>query len=202
MISLPRRTATGLALLSFIALGGCAAAPSGNPPVVPDGRTETTVFLIRHAEKMSETADDPNLSARGRARAESLAVQLRDSGVNIIITSDLKRTIQTAAPLARLRHVMPKVIPIGVSVETHVDRTAEEVLRHPGATVLVVGHNNTVPRIVEKLGGGRIGDICTSEYSNLIILSITKGRPVGILIESYGMPDPPPTGSCPPLRSR
>jgi broad specificity phosphatase PhoE len=182
---------------------GCAAAtPSNDPPVVPDGRSETTVYLIRHGEKASEQDQDPDLSARGRARAESLAVQLRDSGVNIIITSDLKRTIQTAAPLARLRHVSPKVISLEGSVESHVQRTANEVLRHPGATILVVGHNNTIPKIVDKLGGGNIGDICTYEYANLIIMSIEKGKAARMLIESYGMPDPAPTGNCPPLRSR
>lgn len=202
MISLTRRAATGFALLSFCTLGACATAAAGDPPVVPDDRSETTVYLIRHAEKASETAEDPDLSARGRARAESLAVQLRDSGVNIIITSERMRTLQTAAPLARLRHIKPIVIPIGSSLENHVNRTVQEILRHPGATILVVGHNNTIPVIVEKLGAGWIGDICTSEYANLIIMSITKGRAPQLLVESYGMPDPPPTGPCTPLRSR
>jgi phosphohistidine phosphatase SixA len=204
MISLTRRHATGFALVSFITLCACAsAAASGDPPVVPDGRTETTVYLIRHGEKMSETAEDPNLSAKGRARAESLAVQLRDSGVNMIITTNLVRTIQTAAPLARLRHIRPIVIPIDATIEAHVKRTADEIRRHPGATILVVGHNNTIPKIVEKLGGGDIGDICTNEYSNLIIMVIPKGKPPQLLIESYGAPDvPATTGSCPPLRSR
>jgi phosphohistidine phosphatase SixA len=202
MISLTHRAALGLALVSFAAIGACAATASGVPPVVPDGRSETTVYLIRHAEKASETDEDPDLSARGRARAESLAVQLRDSGVNIIITSDRVRTVETAAPLARLRHIRPIVIPIGESVERNETRTAEEVLNHPGATILVVGHNNTIPAIVEKLGGGRIGDICVYEYANLIIMSIPKGKPVQLLIESYGAPDPPQDGSCPPLRSR
>jgi len=182
-------------------VSACAVA-AADPPVIPDGKSETTVYVIRHAEKTSDTERDPDLSDRGRARAESLAVQLRDSGVNMIITSDLKRTIQTAEPLARARNIKPKVVPIETSVETHISQIVNEVLRHPGATILIVGHNNTVGRIVEKLGGGRIGDLCTDEFSNLIILSLTKGKPAGLLLESYGMPDPPSSTSCPHLRDR
>ena len=201
MISLQRRTATGVLFIAIATASACAAAAAGDPPVIPDGKTETTVYLIRHAEKASETDRDPDLSARGRARAESLAVQLRDSGVNMIITTDLKRTIQTAAPLAELRHIRPKIIPIETSVEMHVKRIAGEVRRHQGATILVVGHNNTVNRILEQLGGGKIGDLCTDEYANLIIVSLTQGKPTNMLIESYGMPDPP-SGSCPHLQDR
>jgi broad specificity phosphatase PhoE len=201
MISLQRRAATGVLFIAIAAASACAAASAGETPVIPDGKNETTVYLIRHAEKASETDPNPDLSSRGRARAESLAVQLKDSGVNMIITSDLKRTIQTAAPLADLRHIRPKIIPIESSVENHVRRIADEIRSHQGATILVVGHNNTVNRILEQIGGGRIGDLCTDEYSNLIIVSLSQGRPTKMLLESYGVPDPPST-SCPHLRDR
>jgi len=201
MLSLQRRAATGLTFVSILLASACAAANASDPPVVPDGRSETTVYLIRHAEKMSEQDRDPDLSQRGRERADSLAVQLRDSGVNMIIVTNLKRTMQTAAPLARARHISPKMIPIEGTVEAHVARVANEIKRHPGATILVVGHNNTIGKIVEEIGGGAIGDICADEYSNLIIVSIVKGRAVKSLLESYGLPDPPAT-SCPHLRDR
>jgi phosphohistidine phosphatase SixA len=201
MISLQRRTANGVIFAAIAVASACAAANAGDPPVIPDGKTETTVYLIRHAEKASETATDPDLSDRGRARAESLAVQLRDSGVNMIITSHFRRTIETAEPLARLRHIKPIVIPIESSVDTHVKRIADQILDHPGATILVVGHNNTVNRILERIGGGRVGDLCSDEYSNLIIVSLDKGKPTRMLIESYGMPDLP-SGSCIRLRDR
>ena len=201
MLSLPRHAATGLTFVSILLASACAAANAGDTPVIPDGRTETTVYVIRHAEKMSEQDRDPDLSQRGRARADSLAVQLRDSGVNMIITSNLRRTIQTAAPLARARHISPKVIPIEGSVEGHVKSIADQILSHPGATILVVGHNNTVGKIVEKIGGGHIGDLCGDEYANLIIVSLTKGKPTRILLEQYGEPDPP-SGSCPHWQDR
>jgi phosphohistidine phosphatase SixA len=203
MISLQRHAATVAILAAFAGASACAAASAGEAPVIPDGRDETTVYLVRHGEKFSDTDPDPNLSARGRARAESLAVQLRDSGVNMIITSHLKRTIQTAAPLADLRHIRPRVIPIEPSVDFHVKRIADEILKHPGATILVVGHNNTVSKILEKISGEQIGDLCTDEYSNLIIVSLSKGKPAKTLLETYGAPDPPAApGGCPHIRDR
>lgn len=202
MISTQRRAVTGLIFVAISGASACAAASAGESPVIPDGKTETIVYVIRHAEKASESDPNPDLSASGRARAESLAVQLRDSGVNMIITSDLRRTIQTAAPLAELRHIRPKIIGIGPSVDLHVKRIADEVLSHPGATILIVGHNNTVARIVEKLGGEKIGDLCTDEYANLIIMSLSKGKPARMLLESYGAPDPPSSPTCPHLPDR
>jgi phosphohistidine phosphatase SixA len=203
MLPLPRRTATGWFVLSVLGSIACASANASDTPAIPDGRDETTVYLIRHAEKASDQEENPNLSEKGRARAESLAVQLRDSGVNVIITSDLRRTIQTAAPLAKARHITPKVIPIGTSVENHVSRIANEVMKHPGATVLVVGHNNTIGKIVQQLGGGAIGDICVDEYANLIIMSLAKGRAAQVLLESYGAADPPgQPGTCVHLPER
>ena len=48
------------------------------------------------------TTKDPDLSDAGRARAESLANVLKDAGITAIYATELKRTQQTAAPLARL----------------------------------------------------------------------------------------------------
>ena len=202
MILLRRRAATGVSFASVLAVTACAAAGASESPVIPDGKAETTVYVIRHAEKASETETDPNLSERGAQRADSLAVQLRDSGVNVIITSHLKRTIQTAEPLARARNIRPTVIPIEPTIEAHISRIVDAVKKRPGATILIVGHNNTVAPIVEKLGGDKIGDLCTDEYSNLIILSIAKGQPTRLLLQNYGMPDPPPKTACPHLKDR
>jgi phosphohistidine phosphatase SixA len=202
MIPLRRRAATGLTFASIMAAAACAAAGASESPIIPDGKDETIVYVIRHAEKASDTETDPDLSERGSQRADSLAVQLRDSGVNMIITSHLRRTIQTAEPLARARHIRPMVIPIEPSVDAHITRIVNTVKKHQGATILIVGHNNTVGKIVERLGGGRIGDLCVDEYSNLIILSLSKGQPTRLLLENYGVPDPPAVGNCPHLKDR
>ena len=190
--------ATALAL----ALPACASAPAQLPPEVPPDRGETTVYLVRHAEKATDNPSDPELTAKEYARADSLATQLRGAGINVIITTQLRRTVLTAAPLAGLRHITPEVVPVSASTDAHVDSVVAAVRRHPGGTILVVGHSNTIGRIAEALGGDRIGDLCDNEYSNLIVLSMPRAKPTRMLVEAYGLPDVPGDGSCRPLLSR
>src|SRR6476619_8290466 len=59
-----------------------------------------TVFLVRHAEKASAAADAP-LSPEGEKRAECLASTLKDAGIKQTYVTDVMRTQQTAAPLAK-----------------------------------------------------------------------------------------------------
>ncbi len=182
-----------LVTLANVSLG-CASAPPPEPPVVPGDRGETTVYIVRHAEKAAVNPSDPELSAIGFARADSLAIQLREAGINVIITTQLKRTVLTARPLARLRGVTPEIVP--TSTPAHIDSVVAAVNRHPGATILVVGHSITIGHIARKLGGDPIGDLCDHEYSNLIIMSIPRGKTTKMLVEKYGPPNPPADGSC------
>jgi broad specificity phosphatase PhoE len=59
---------------------------------------QSTIFVVRHAEKADATKD-PDLSEAGRARAEALAKALRDAKIAAIYATEFKRTQQTAAPL-------------------------------------------------------------------------------------------------------
>jgi probable phosphoglycerate mutase len=65
-----------------------------------------SVFLVRHAEtdanaaRIVQTPDAP-LSARGREQAERLARRLAADGVAAIVSSDLRRAVETAEALRR-----------------------------------------------------------------------------------------------------
>ena len=86
-MSLTRRGT--LAALSFLALGACASAPT--PP-------DTTIYLVRHAEK--QAGDNPDLTVVGRARADILSRELQDAGLTEVWSTDTIRTIETAKPTA------------------------------------------------------------------------------------------------------
>jgi broad specificity phosphatase PhoE len=189
-------------LVTLTALtGACSpAAATPEPPIVPSDRGETVVYLVRHGEKAPENPADPELSAVGYARADSLASQLREAGINVVITTHLKRTILTARPLARMRGITPEIVPASSPTSAHIDSVVAAVRRHPGATILVVGHSNTIGHIARKLGGDNVGDLCDHEYSNLIILSIPRAKPTKMLVDRYGPPDPPSDGSCVAMR--
>lgn len=185
-----------------IALASCATVPLEEEPIVRTDRGETTVYLVRHAEKATDDPRDPTLSEKGMARADSLASQLRDAGINVVITTNLRRTILTADPLARRRRVTPEVVPITGTTREHVDSVVAAVRRHSGGTILVVGHSNTIGHIAEALGGGRVGDLCDNEYSNLIVVAMSRAKPTKMMVDSYGLPDVPGDGSCQPLLSK
>src|SRR4029450_1360137 len=68
------------------------------------------VVIVRHAEKADAPNGDVALSDRGRARAEVLAAALRDARVDTIVTTELRRSRETAAPLASSRGLTPVVL--------------------------------------------------------------------------------------------
>lgn len=67
-------------------------------PVVASA--EQSIIIVRHAERQSGEGDD-SLSEAGRHRAERLALILKDAGITHIFVSDLRRTLETAQPLAK-----------------------------------------------------------------------------------------------------
>jgi len=70
------------------------------------------LFLIRHGEPETGWGagdDDPGLSQRGRAQAEAAAAALQALAPVRIITSPLRRCIETAAPFASLTGLTPRV---------------------------------------------------------------------------------------------
>jgi broad specificity phosphatase PhoE len=151
-----------VAILAAVALLVVAASAPG----------QEAIYVVRHAERADQSADPP-LSAEGVGRAYRLRDLLKDAGVNRIFTSELRRTIETAAPLAAAAHVTPQV---GGDPESLAARIAAS---GPGDRVLVVGHSNTVPALLRVLGVDAAITIGDSDYDNLfIVVPRREGRPV------------------------
>jgi broad specificity phosphatase PhoE len=151
------------------------------------------VILVRHAEKAKDGGDDPALSGSGAERAKALAAALADSGVTAIVTTQLRRTGDTAAPLAVARGLTPEVVRVekGEPIPAHAAAVAAAVRRHPGGVVLVVGHSNTVPAIIAALGGPKLPDLADAEYSNLFVLvpGAAQAGPAQLTRTHFGEPD-------------
>lgn len=166
-------------LFGFLVLCQMAAAQQA-------GRT---VFLVRHAEKTS-AAPDATLTPAGEARASCLAWTLKDAGIKHIYVSDVKRTQQTADPLAKALNLTPTVIPA-----RDISGLVRGVIYSPGGgNVLVVGHGDTLPVIVARLQGGGIPPITDNEYDRLIVVTMIEnaGTPAANLRYcSSGGPAPP-----------
>jgi broad specificity phosphatase PhoE len=128
-------------------------------------RAQEVVFVVRHAERADNSADSP-LSAAGEQRAAHLAAMLKDAGITGVITTDLLRTIQTAAPTAREARVQALALPAKATNQAVVKIRAAG----PHARLLVVGHSNTVPDILHDLGVTTKVEIGENEYDNLFIV--------------------------------
>lgn len=128
-----------------------------------------TILLVRHADKASNDPDSL-LSAAGHERAECLARTLQVAGIAAIYTTEVKRTQQTAEPLAQALHLEPKVVPKANTTEL-----LNDLRRENGNVILVVGHADTLPGIVERLGAGKIRPFGEQEYDRLIVVPLTNG---------------------------
>ena len=149
---------------------------SGALPVQADN---STVFLVRHAEKTAE-ANDPQLSEAGTRRAEHLATLLEDANVTAIYSTDFARTRNTAAPLAHAQG-----LDIRLYDPAKPGQLVDSLNEDPGR-YLVIGHSNTVPDLVERLGGtpGSAMDEKT-EYDRLYVLTLDGAGNVTTVLLRY-----------------
>ena len=173
---------TALALL--LASGAAHAQPS-------------TVILVRHAEKAARPADDPPLTNDGERRARDLVAALADARVSMVISTQFQRSQATAKPVADAAHQTAVVVPATADPKAHATAVAEKVRSAPaGGTVVIVGHSNTVPLIIEALGGPKMQDLCDAEYANLFVLEMAASGPPKLIRSRYGTSDPVGSDKC------
>ena len=127
------------------------------------GQENGVIFLVRHAEKASD-AKDALLSAQGNQRAECLAHLLGDAGIRSILVTRVARTQQTAEPLAKELGLTPTIFDAD-----DVDAFVKKLRASAKENVLVVGHADTLPKIIERLGGGKIAPIELPDYDKLFV---------------------------------
>ncbi len=153
----------------------------------------TLVMVFRHAEPVmpamgQERDPDPSLNEAGQQRAEALIETVAEAGVTAIYSSQLKRTQETVAPLAA--HLGLDVTTVEISrdnLATYPTMVAELILAdHRGETVVVVNHSNTVPLIVEALGGAPMPEITENKFDHFIVVVVPVSGPVRTIRAQYG----------------
>ena len=120
------------------------------------------IYLVRHAEKAegwpeSNRALDPfwPLSPAGIERAQGLPARLAPAGIAAVYTSRTVRAFATGLPLAETAGA-PLVVDPGSSAKPEMNAFLARLReRHPAdRAVLVVGHANTLPELLARLGAG------------------------------------------------
>lgn len=142
---------------------------------------QTTKFIIvRHAEKDTTLANakmmasDPPLNSIGETRALSLADKLKDHKINQIYSSNYKRTKATASPIAKAQNLN-----VAIYDPRNLDAFATQLLssENTGKTILIVGHSNSSPKLVNLLiKQDQYKDLDESIYDTYWIVTSKNGK--------------------------
>jgi 2,3-bisphosphoglycerate-dependent phosphoglycerate mutase len=142
----------------------------------------TTVILIRHGERNAPTPanPDPHLNTVGKARAKKLIHLVGQSGIKAIYRSHFVRAKETAQPLAA--HLGLSTIEMDEPLQIKNDILSN----HSGQTVLVIGHSNTLPDIINRLGAGNMPVINDTEFDNLFVVKVLSQGRASVTRLKYG----------------
>ncbi|MBF9057957.1 hypothetical protein HKCCSP123_02060 [Rhodobacterales bacterium HKCCSP123] len=142
--------------LAFLVLAALLLATSVN--------AQEVLFIIRHAEK-EVAGEDPGLTQDGRARSASWASFLEHAEIDHVITTDARRSQQTGDVIAQALGLAQTQIAIQ-DVTGLIDALEFE---HSEDRVLIVGHTETIPSILSRIGHPDTLEVDQEDYSNLFI---------------------------------
>lgn len=145
----------------------------------------TRLYFVRHAEKRNNT-DTTSLSPLGQERAKALSELLIKASIDSIYATKYIRTQQTAQPLAHAIHK-----PIIIYNLDSLSEFSQKLVNQKGKNILVIGHSNTVPRMIQLLTGERV-EIQDNDFDNLFIVSIYRFLKTEIKLsqKTYGAQTP------------
>lgn len=146
---------------------------------------KTTIWIVRHGEKDTAQAQkqDPNLSEAGQQRAKDLFQKIGKEHPSVVYSTERKRTRQTVAHFPAAQQL---VIYDSKALPALAQKIRSE---NKGATVLVVGHSNSLLETIEALGGKRpVPELTEDDYDYLFKVVIDKKGEVKVRYQHYGTP--------------
>lgn len=128
----------------------------------------STFYLIRHAEKdrTDLTNKNPSLTAQGLERANKWAVFFKNKKIDAVYSTNYKRTRQTALQIAKQQN-------LGIILYTPKELISKKFTEsNKGKNVVIVGHSDTTPKLVNTLLGLRkYQNIADKENNDLFIVT-------------------------------
>ncbi|MGB4843447.1 MAG: histidine phosphatase family protein [Ferruginibacter sp.] len=151
-------------LLIFLSIIACS-----NNAIGQDDKAVTKIFVVRHAEK--EKGTDPLLTTAGNTRAGDLMRKLQNEGIQKIYVSKTRRTQNTGDSL----RIQSGIDTVHYVADTVCDKLINAIMQHSdfGKTILIIGHSNTIPQIIRKLGvkDYPYGDIPDNDFDDLFLIT-------------------------------
>jgi len=139
----------------------------------------TTAILVRHAETDGVGAER-QLSAEGLERATMLAAMLKDVPLSAIYMTELPRTRATGEAVATATGAELIEVPAADTA-----KLARLLKRRKDQVVLVVGHSNTLPDLIARLGGPPVS-LDESDHAQLLVLTTGWLERTRVLPLRYG----------------
>lgn len=129
----------------------------------------TQIYIIRHTEKTSDTAENPDLSAAGIERAQYWKKVLQHIQFDQVFTTEFKRNIQTAELISNDSSVKPELYhPMSFDILRFINLIK-------GQKVLIIGHSNTIPDMVNRLiDETKYPPMSHKNYNVLYLVTINK----------------------------
>ena len=145
----------------------------------------TTIILVRHAEKASEDKD-PELTDDGKARALELKYILKHVKLDAVYSTDFKRTRETVDTVAK-----SKGLPVLIYDHKNNDFINTVIKKHRGGKILISGHSNSTPHQINLITGKKtFNKLDEKIYDNIFIVTITKAKEISILRLRFGKHTP------------
>jgi imidazolonepropionase-like amidohydrolase/phosphohistidine phosphatase SixA len=151
-------------------LDAAATAAKAPPPPAPTSTApapapagvalQQPVYVIRHLHT-PQGQPDPDLLPEGQAAAQQLPALFGNDRIAAIYVTRFKRTQQTAAPVAA-RFGLTPIVYDPADPQGLIER-----VRAGPLPALIVGHSNTVPEIVERLGGTRPAPLSHPDFGDV-----------------------------------
>ncbi|MBT4472911.1 MAG: histidine phosphatase family protein [Bacteroidetes bacterium] len=166
-----RNIKTIVLLLGVLAL--VAACKESGKINVSEKENTSVYYFIRHAEKdrSDSTNKNPSLTLQGLERANKWALFFKDKNIAAVYSTNYKRTQQTALPIAKEQNL------------EIISYTAKELISekfiadNKGKNIVIVGHSNTTPELVNSLlGEKKYEDIADRENNNVFIVTLNKNK--------------------------
>ena len=130
----------------------------------------TTIYLIRHAEK-SDSSQNPELSEEGIKRSVRWTKLFEKTKIDVFYTTLTRRTQMTCSTIATSKQ---KDMIFYDATKFSLKETIE---KHPGKTILIVGHSNTIPTQINTfLQKDIYPQIDEEQFGNLYTITVNGDK--------------------------
>lgn len=139
----------------------------------------TKIILVRHAEKTNDGTTNPSLSEVGLNRAKRLSELLSEVKIDEAYSTPYKRTTETLTPLCESKNI--KI----TSYDTKDTQFVEKKIKN-GETIIIAGHSNTIPYLVNKLiKEDKYREIDEDDYGKIWVLIFKNGEFIDLTLLNY-----------------